>query len=187
MNENGLSLADVSAVTGNGYNDGIWILLLIALLGGGGFGGYGRGGEQFATTADVQRGFDTSEITRKIDELKSGLSAGICDSTYATSQLINSEGRAISSQIADHNCSNLRAIDSVKFDMSNYSAQINANTNAMGQKILDEIKQNKIEALQGRINQLELQSAMCGVVRYPNALTYNAGASPFCNCNGCCN
>ena len=51
---------------------------------------------------------------------------------------------------------------------------------------LDAIQQNKIESLQSQVNQLQLQSAMCGVVRYPNAITYNAGFSPFCN-NGCCN
>lgn len=26
-------------------------------------------------------------------------------------------------------------------------------------------------------------NAMAGVVRYPNAWTYNAGVSPFCGCN----
>ena len=42
------------------------------------------------------------------------------------------------------------------------------------------LAQNKIETLQGRINQLEMQNALCNVVRYPNMMTYNAGASPFC-------
>jgi len=41
-----------------------------------------------------------------------------------------------------------------------------------------------MEAMQNRINQLELQNALQGVVRYPNGFTYNAGASPFCGC-GC--
>ena len=40
-----------------------------------------------------------------------------------------------------------------------------------------------------RIQQLELQAALCGVVRYPNATTYTAGANPFfggcgCGCGG---
>ena len=30
-----------------------------------------------------------------------------------------------------------------------------------------------------RIQQLELQQALCGIVRYPNAVTYNAGCSSF--------
>lgn len=45
------------------------------------------------------------------------------------------------------------------------TAAINANTTAQTQKILDAIQQNKVEALQGRVNQLELDRAMCGVVR----------------------
>jgi len=68
--------------------------------------------------------------------------------------------------------------------MANYASAIQQNDTANTQKVLDAIAQNKIETLQGRINQLELQNAMCGVVRYPNAWTYNAGASPFCN-SGC--
>lgn len=40
--------------------------------------------------------------------------------------------------------------------------------------------------MQNQINQLQLQSAMCGVVRYPNATTYNAGYNPYFNGNcGC--
>ena len=46
------------------------------------------------------------------------------------------------------------------------------------------IQQDKIEALQGRINQLELQQAVQGVVRYPDSWSYNAGSSPFCGCGG---
>ena len=51
------------------------------------------------------------------------------------------------------------------------------------QKVLDAITENKVEALQGRINQLELNNAVAGVVRYPTAYTYSAGPSPFCG--GC--
>lgn len=189
MTENGYSLSDIASVSnGNGYSEGVWFLLLIALLGGNGFGGFGRGMEQYATSADVQRGFDTSEIVRKEDEIKSDLSKGICDASYALNTQIMTEGRQLSSQVADCCCSTKRNIDSVRFDMANYTADIKATDTANTQKILDAISQNKIEALQGRINQLELQSAMCGVVRYPNAMTYNAGVSPFCNCgNYCCN
>jgi len=44
------------------------------------------------------------------------------------------------------------------------------------------IQENKIEALQQKVQSLEMQSAMCGVVRYPMSTTYNAGFNPFCNC-----
>jgi hypothetical protein len=157
--------------------------LIFALLGfgGNGFGFGGRNAEQLATSADVQRGFDTNEITRKLD----GISNGLADGFYAqNTNILNgfsnvkeniwNEGRAIQSQLADCCCTTQRAIDSVKYD------------NLIGtQKILDALAQNKIESMQGRINQLELQNAMCGVVRYPNAMTFNAGGSPFCNNSPC--
>lgn len=71
-----------------------------------------------------------------------------------------------------------------RYDDAMNTAAINANTTAQTQKILDAITTNKIEALQSKVSALELQNAVAGVVRYPNSLTYSAGASPFCNC-GC--
>ena len=62
------------------------------------------------------------------------------------------------------------------------TAAINANVTEQTQKILDAISENKIEAMQNRINQLELQNALAGVVRYPNGYVYTAGNNPFCGC-----
>lgn len=178
---------------GCGFGGGswVWAFLIFALLGFGGGWGNNRGGEQLATSADVQRGFDTNEITRKLD----GINYGICDGFYAqntnllngfaaVNQNINNEGRAIQTQLADCCCTTQRGIDSINYNGAINTAAINANTTAQTQKILDAICQNKIETLQNQVNQLQLQSAMCGVVRYPNGMTYNAGTSPFCN--GCC-
>ena len=65
------------------------------------------------------------------------------------------------------------------------TAAINANTTAAVQKVLDAITENKIEALQGKINSLELAQATSNIVRYPTAYTYSAGQSPFCGGCGC--
>ena len=64
------------------------------------------------------------------------------------------------------------------------TAAINANTTAQTQKILDAICGNRIADMQNQINHLQLQAALCGVVRYPTAITFNGGASPFCG-GGC--
>lgn len=50
------------------------------------------------------------------------------------------------------------------------------------------IQENKIEALQQKVNDLNLQVQMAGVARMPLTATYNAGPYPFCGCNntGCC-
>lgn len=42
----------------------------------------------------------------------------------------------------------------------------------------------KYDEVQAQVNQLQLQAAMCGVVRYPNATTYCSGSNPFGGC-GC--
>ena len=55
----------------------------------------------------------------------------------------------------------------------------NANIVAQNQKILDALTANRMDAMQNRINQLELQNALQGVVRYPNGYVYTAGNSPF--------
>lgn len=178
---------------GCGFGGGswVWAFLIFALLGfGGGLGN--RGGEQLATSADVQRGFDTNEITRKLD----GINYGMCDGFYAqntnllngfndVNKVIANEGRAIQTQLAECCCTTQRGIDSVNYNNAMNTASINANTTAQTQKILDAICANKIESLQNQVNQLQLQNAMSGVVRYPNGMTYNAGTSPFC-ANGCC-
>ena len=78
-------------------------------------------------------------------------------------------------------CSTLRAIDSVNYNGALNTAAIKENATAIGQKILDKLAENKQEAMQNRINQLELNQAMAGVVRYPSATTYTAGANPFFN------
>lgn len=180
---------------GCGFGGGswVWAFLIFALLGFGGGGLGNRGGnEQLATSADVQRGFDTNEITRKLD----GINYGMCDGFYAqntnllngfndVNKVIANEGRVIQTQLAECCCTTQRGIDSVNYNNAMNTASINANTTAQTQKILDAICANKIESLQNQVNQLQLQNAMSGVVRYPNGMTYNAGTSPFC-ANSCC-
>lgn len=189
-----MSGGDGCGFGGNG--SWVWAFLIFALLGFGGGGMWGNRGmmPNVATSGDIQRGFDTNEITRKLD----GINYGLCDGFYAqntnmlngfsnVNQNINNEGRAIQTQIAQCCCDTQRAIDGVNYNNAMNTASINANTTAQTQKILDAICQNKIESLQSKVSQLELQNALCGVVRYPNAWTYNAGTSPFCN-GGCgCN
>ena len=64
-------------------------------------------------------------------------------------------------------------------------AATNANFTSQIQGLKDMIKDDKMDVMQNRINQLELQNQLQGVVRYPNGWTYNAGNNPFCggNCN----
>ena len=173
---------------------GVGLLVILFFLMSGGFGGWGANGGA-ATSAEVQRGFDAQNDMANQREILSAVTAGTAQSVAATNQVFHdlvgyvgdkySEldrdvlgvSASIQQSIANENqccCNTLRAIDSVKFE----NAQ---NTN----KILEAMAQNKIEALQSKVNALELAQATAGIVRYPMASTYTAGYSPFCSGCGC--
>ena len=193
-----------------GFGSGgfIWAFLIFALLmGNGGFGGFGGNGNANALSADMQRGFDNqntmanqreilsatngvyhdvvatlgdkySELARDIAGVNAGVSQAIANQCQVAGDLklqIAETGAGVNANIAQS-----------RFDSALNTAAINATTTAQTQKILDAIAQNKIESLQSKVSQLEMQNLMAGVVRYPLQSTYNAGGSPFCGCgNGC--
>ena len=161
------------------------MLIIFALVFGGGFGGWGNRGGSPVTEADLCNANSFSELKGQVGRMNDQQAAiarqtdnGICQLGYQTLEQSNS----IMQQIANCCCTTQRAVDSVKFDMANYASASNANTAAWGQKILDKLCEDKAERLQARIQQLELQRAMCGVVRYPTQTTF-AAQNPFC-CGG---
>ena len=202
--------ADMSAVLGNrwgypygangfgfGGNDMMGILFLVLLLGGGFGGGWGNRGA-FGTEAiqnQMQQGFDNQntianqrEILAATNQVYHDITGYVGDKYAELDRDVLGIGSTLQQVMANQNqccCSTLRAIDGVNYANAQNTAAINANTTAAVQKVLDAISTNKVEALQGRINQLELNNAVAGVVRYPMATTYTSGVSPFCNCNSC--
>jgi hypothetical protein len=83
-------------------------------------------------------------------------------------------------------CETRQSIMENRYLAAQNTAEINANTTAQTQKILDAICGNRIADMQNQINALQLQAATAGVVRYPNGFTY-AASNPFCNCGCGCN
>lgn len=189
--ESNYTLSDIAAVTdgGMGGMGGNWFawILLFALFGGNGFGFGGRG--QAATTDELSAGFNFSGVNNKLNELTAGqaninqnLGNAICTSTYELAGKISGVESALQSCC----CGIERNIDGVNYNVASQAAAINANTTAQTQKILDAICGNRMADMQNQINQLQLQSALCGVVRYPTSMAYTAGYSPFCGyTNGC--
>ena len=87
MFNNGVSLADIAAVTGNNRNndgmwgDGAWWIVILLIFGWGGFGNNGWGGNGYGngyTDAAIQRGFDNQAVVSKLD----GINNGICSLGY---------------------------------------------------------------------------------------------------------
>lgn len=196
----GVSLADIAAVTDKNNNGmfggdcggGMWIfaLLILLLIGGGGFFGAGNRGfnGEPVTEAGLCNAMNFNNLENAVGRLSDnlqhdyqGLQNGMSNLGYETLRNFNT----VQQQVADCCCTTQRAIDGVNYNGAINTATINANTTAQTQKILDAMAQNKIESLQTQVNQLQLQSAMCGVVRYPNATTYTSGMSPFWN-QSCC-
>ena len=198
---------------GFGFGDGgafMWIFALL-ILAGGGFNGWGNNGfanaigyENLATSNELQRGFDNQNLQAQTRDILSAVNAGTAQSIAATNQtfhdslmanqnLYNEMARDLANLamgqanlLANQNeccCSTKSMIMQNNYDGAMRDAATNANLTAQIQSVKDLIQENKIETLQGRINQLELQNATANVLRYPNSWTYNAGMSPFCGCN----
>lgn len=158
-------------------NGGLWIfglLVLLAILGGNG-GLFGGGNGRAATQADVQRATDFAALERQNNEGVAATRTAAYDVTGAVKdgnynilgelrdvQAVTASGFASAKECC---CEILRAIDGVKYDGALNTASINANMTAMGQKILDRMAQDREAAMQARINQLELDRALCGIPR----------------------
>ena len=194
------SLADIAAVTrdndGWGGNNGLWLFAILALMGGGGFGWGNRNGDfgQYATAAsqtEILLGQQFQGLTNTVNSQAQALDNkidrignGIADATFALNNSVTGEGRAIQMQLAQCCCDNKSATAQVRYDMANFAAATQQAIHAEGEATRNMLQQNKIESLQGQINQLQMQAAMCGVVRYPMATTYTSGGNPFCGCGG---
>lgn len=189
--ESGYSLADIRAATGddNGFggNNGIWWLALLFIFGMGGFNGFGRQGEygQFATAASQQEILYGQQFGQLNDRL-TDIGNGICDSTFALNSAITTEGRNLSTQLADCCCTTNRNIDAVRYEAQQNTCAITSAIHAEGEATRALIQQNEMQALRDKVSSLEMDNRMYGVVRYPNGFVYNAGASPFCGCNNGC-
>ena len=191
------SLADTRAATGadeNGWGGGgaWWIIILFLFMFGMGGGGWGWGnrGNDALTRAEMQQGFDTQEITRKLD----GLSYGMCDGFYAQNPTMLNGFAGVTSAVRDAQfaaqqccCETNRNIDAVRYDAQKNTCDITTAIHAEGEATRALIQKNEMQNLRDRLQQMELREAMCGVVRYPMATTYTSGGNPFCGCNNGCN
>ena len=171
-----------------GGNSLIWILLFFGffLFNNGGLWG---GNNQYATSSEVQRGFDNQNTVANQREALAAINAGTAQTVASInqakydninvakdiqmalssqiSQVANME-TSINDKISQCCCETQRAIDGV-----NYNNAMNTS------RILEALSQSKIEALQQQVSALQLQASLAGVVKYPQATTYTAGVPPF--------
>ena len=198
---------------GFGGANGLWLFAILALMWGGGnfFGGRGYDGLGYrpATAEDVNNGFNFNDLQNQNRDIINAITSGTAQSVATTNQVYHDTIAALNDKyselqrdvaglavgqanlLAKENeccCAQLRAIDGVNYNAAMNTSAIKEAILLDGQKTRELITTNKIEALQEKINKLELAQAVAGVVRYPSATTYTSGANPFCACGcGCGN
>ena len=162
------------------------------------------GYENLATSNEVQRGFDNQNAMANQREILSAVNSGTAQSVAAANQVyhdlannlndkyselardVAGVGAGVAQAIANQCQLNgeLKLQMAESFGQSRYenamnTAATNATVTAIGQKILDKFCEAENKALQSRVNQLELDRALCGVVKYQPNLNYGSVPSPL--------
>ena len=177
---------------------GVGLLVILFFLMSGGFGGWG-GNSQVATSNEVQRGFDNQNSMANQREILGAVNQNFHDNLSViqdkygelTRDIYGVSGQ-VAQVLANQNacCCDTKMLIQETSSQNRYDALLNTNALqativAENQKTRDLIAQNKIEALQSKVQALELAQATSNIVRYPNTFSYNAGPSPFCGGCGC--
>ena len=155
----------VTPMYGNGGNgafggDWAWIILLL-LLGwgnnGNGFGGGNNSLYPWMNQADItQSGFQNQALQTQLSALQSTMNQCCCDNRLATAQL--------SAVVQSENCADRAAVsDGIRDIITNQTA----NT----QRILDQMCNDKIDAKNERIADLERQLTMANLAASQTAQT----------------
>lgn len=135
MFSNGVSLADIAAVTGNNrdndgmWGNGAWWIVILLIFGWGGFGGNGWGGNGAGngyTDAAIQRGFDNQAVVSKLD----GINNGICSLGYDQLSQMNGintnilqTGFGIQQAINADTVSGMQNTNAIQSTLTNMAAQ----------------------------------------------------------------
>ena len=205
------SLSDLAAVSkdndGWGGSGGAWwiIILFLFVCMGGGWGGFNRQGEfgQYATAASQQEilfGQHFGQLNDRITNVGNGLCTlgyemqgnigqlgrEVALAQAGTNTTIMQTGNSIQGQIAQCCCDNRLATANLSAQMDRQTCDITTAIHAEGEATRALMQANELQALRDKVASLEMDNRMCGVVRYPNGLTYSAGSSPFCGCNSGC-
>lgn len=134
-NGTGLSASDVALLNdgGMGGNSFIWLFAILALMGGGfNWGGNNRGlgYENYATSNEVQRGFDNQNLQAQTRDILAAVNAGTAQSVAATNQTFHD------SLMANQNLYNEVARDIGNLGMGQANILANQNECCCGTKML---------------------------------------------------
>ena len=161
------------------------------------------GYENLATSNEVQRGFDNQNLQAQTRDILSAVTNGTAQTIQSSTQ---NAANAINA-IKDGNASLIREFGNVETALTALSGKqqecccdikqlvqaTSADTNAqianakyetamqmaqMESRITSKLDANKIDELQNQVNQLQLQQATSGMLKFPNQWSYGAGPFP---------
>ena len=166
------------------------------------------GYENLATSNEVQRGFDNQNSMANEREILASINANALQGMQNANQntqyvtgMLNDKYNELQRDIAgvamqqqqsmaqqSQCCCETKMLISETASQNRYEQAMQNNAviqaiQAEGNATRQMIQQDKIDGLQQKVQTLEMQNAMAGVVRYPMSTAYNAGFNPFCNCN----
>lgn len=171
------------------------------------------GYENLATSNEVQRGFDNQNSMANEREILASINSNALQGMQNANQntqyitgMLNDKYNELQRDIAgvamqqqqamaqqSQCCCETKMLVSETAANQRYESAMQNNAvlqaiQAEGNATRQLIQQDKIDGLQQKVQTLEMQNAMAGVVRYPMSTAYNAGFNPFCNCGngGCC-
>ena len=168
--------ADMRAVTDGARDDGfgmgggwMWIIVLfLFLFGFGGGGAWGNRG-QGLTQMEMQQGFDTQEIVRKLD----GINYGLCDGFYAQNTTMLNGFAGVTTAVRDAQfaaqqccCETNRNIDAVRYEAQKNVCDITTAIHAEGEATRALIQQNEMQALRDKVSELQLAQSQCAQNAY---------------------
>ncbi len=165
VDNNGMYMP-VAPAGGNGFGnfggDGWWVILfLFALMGWGNGNGFGGNNDVIPyllnqqTQDGVSRGFDTAALTSQISNLQ--------DSINNVTIAGMNQNFALQSQLANCCCENRLAIANLSSDIARENCADRQAVADGVQKILDQMCQDKIDAKNERIADLERQLTMANL------------------------
>ena len=184
--------ADMRAVTDGARDDGfgmgggwMWIIVLFLFIVGFGGGGMWGNRGQGLTQMEMQQGFDTQEIVRKLD----GINYGLCDGFYAQNTTMLNGFAGVTTAVRDAQfaaqqccCETNRNSDAVRYEAQKNVCDITTAIHAEGEATRALIQQNEMQALRDKVSELQLAQSQCAQTAYLTGTLrpYPVPAYPVC-------
>lgn len=177
--ENGNMIMPVGPYMGNGYggdmfggNSAWWIIIL--LIFGGWGNGFGNGFSGGGVGSEVQRGFDQSAVMSGLSGIQNAITSGFQNAeTAASARQIADMNQNFAMQSAFQNCccENRQATADLKYTIAAEACNNRQVLAESLQKVLDQMCNDKIDAKNEKIADLERQLTMANLAASQNAQT----------------